>query len=219
MAHPDLPPTRQGPGSTDASLAVDAPRQAIATAIAFIAAQPSGPGRLLAIHAPLPDGTCRGCLTHATRWPCTIAAFARSGTEQDATDASATHEISPAGGQSPWALPHRAGRAQMPVPGDPLTRPDREGPHAVGDAVEARPECLRDHLRRSYRPQQRKLAINTSYTVDRTDPRRTVGQSRLSIDRKLSVRDAIVGSEFGSRAPGRSPSPGSGESTRAGFRS
>jgi hypothetical protein len=34
------------------------------------------------------------------------------------------------------------------------------------------PERLRDHLRRPYRPRQRKLAITASYTVDRTVPRK-----------------------------------------------
>jgi hypothetical protein len=38
------------------------------------------------------------------------------------------------------------------------------------DAVDARAERLRDHLRRPYRSQQRQLAINAGYTVDRTDP-------------------------------------------------
>ncbi|MCE0765942.1 hypothetical protein LWC35_23980, partial [Pseudonocardia kujensis] len=41
----------------------------------------------------------------------------------------------------------------------------------LGDALEAGPERLRDHLRRPYRPQQRKLAITeASYTVPRTVP-------------------------------------------------
>jgi transposase-like protein len=41
----------------------------------------------------------------------------------------------------------------------PAARPNRERPHQVGDAVEAGAERLRDHLRRPYRPQQRKLAL------------------------------------------------------------
>jgi len=48
-------------------------------------------------------------------------------------------------------------RAQVPLPGHPLAGPDREGPHPVGDAVEACAERLRDHLRRPYRSQQHQL--------------------------------------------------------------
>ncbi len=84
MVHPAFLRTRHGPGTGDASPAPYGSRHAIATVIAFIAAQPSGPDRLLTTHAPLPDGVCCGCLTHATRWPCTIAAFARSAIEHNA---------------------------------------------------------------------------------------------------------------------------------------
>ena len=64
------------------------------------------------------------------------------------------------------------------VPGDPLARPNWERPGPVGDAVEARVERLRDHLRRSYRSQQRQLAINASYTIDRTDPETKIAKDR-----------------------------------------
>lgn len=39
------------------------------------------------------------------------------------------------------------------------SRPHRERPGPLGDAVETGAERLRDHLRRPYCPQQRKLAI------------------------------------------------------------
>ena len=54
----------------------------------------------------------------------------------------------PPGGQGQRPLPDRAGRAQVPLPGHPVPGPDRDRPHHVGDAVEARPERLRDNLRR-----------------------------------------------------------------------
>ena len=76
----------------------------------------------------------------------------------------------PARGQGPRALPDRAGRAEVPLPRHPIPRPDREGPGQVGDALEARTQRLRDHLRRTYRPYQRKLAITTGYTAPQTPP-------------------------------------------------
>jgi putative transposase len=36
------------------------------------------------------------------------------------------------------ALSQRAGRAEVPVPCDPQPRPDRDRPHPVDDALEAR---------------------------------------------------------------------------------
>ncbi len=57
----------------------------------------------------------------------------------------------PAGGQGPRALPDRAGRAQVPLPGHPIAGPDRPGPSTMGDALEASLERVRDHLRRAYR--------------------------------------------------------------------
>ena len=54
----------------------------------------------------------------------------------------------PAGGQGPRPLPDRAGRAEVPLPGHPLPRPDRPGQDPMDDAVETRPERFRHHLRR-----------------------------------------------------------------------
>ncbi len=41
---------------------------------------------------------------------------------------------------------------QVPVPGDPIPGPDRQGQGTMGHQVEAGPERLRDHLRRPPRP-------------------------------------------------------------------
>jgi putative transposase len=75
----------------------------------------------------------------------------------------------PAGRERPRPLPHRAGRPQMPLPGDHEPRPDREGPPAVDQPVEGPLERLRHHLRR---PPQRRQEVTTkiSYTVKLTDP-------------------------------------------------
>ena len=45
-------------------------------AIHFMAQQPGGAERVLAIHRQLADGRCRGCLTTVTTWPCPVARFA-----------------------------------------------------------------------------------------------------------------------------------------------
>ena len=53
----------------------------------------------------------------------------------------------PAGSPSPRALPHRTGRAEVPLPGHPVAGPDRQRQGTMGNEVEARPERLRHHLR------------------------------------------------------------------------
>jgi len=45
----------------------------------------------------------------------------------------------------------------MPVPGHQIAGPDRPWKGPLGHALETRPERLRDHLRRPYRPQQHQL--------------------------------------------------------------
>ena len=53
------------------------------------------------------------------------------------------------GGRLTWLqIPHndRAGRAEVPVPGDQEPGPDRTGPEAVDEPVEGRPERLRHHV-------------------------------------------------------------------------
>src|SRR3954451_8515683 len=53
----------------------------------------------------------------------------------------------PASRPGPRAFPERAGRAEMPVPCDPQPGPDRYRPRPMDDALEARAERLRHHLR------------------------------------------------------------------------
>ncbi|MGI5131538.1 hypothetical protein ACQEVB_32370 [Pseudonocardia sp. CA-107938] len=60
-----------------------------AAAVAFIAAQPGGPQRLLAQHTADATGRCRGCTTpgYGTahgQWPCTPVLLARAAA-QDAS--------------------------------------------------------------------------------------------------------------------------------------
>ncbi len=71
----------------------------------------------------------------------------------------------PAGDPRPRALPDRAGRPQMPLPGDQIARPDRPWKGPLGDPLEARTQRLRDHLRRPYRSLNHQLAPMISYTV------------------------------------------------------
>lgn len=49
---------------------------AIDAAVQFVAAQTGGPARILAVHHRRPDGSCSGCSTSHTRWPCVAAAIA-----------------------------------------------------------------------------------------------------------------------------------------------
>ena len=77
----------------------------------------------------------------------------------------------PAGDQGPRPLPLRAGRAEMPLPGDPIAGPDRGRPGTMDDAVEASAERVRDHLRRPI-PGSRDLLMETAgNTVSEIDPR------------------------------------------------
>ena len=57
----------------------------------------------------------------------------------------------------PRALPDRPGRAEMPLPGDPVTRPDRARPGPLDNALEVSVECLRDHLRGAPHPKHHQL--------------------------------------------------------------
>jgi hypothetical protein len=50
--------------------------ESIDVAVAFVASQPDGAGRLLIIHQRLPSGNCSGCLSFPTPWPCTTAGIA-----------------------------------------------------------------------------------------------------------------------------------------------
>ncbi len=76
----------------------------------------------------------------------------------------------PAGGARPRALPDRTSRAEVPLSGHPIPRPDRPRQGEVGRALEAGSQRLRNHLRRPYRPEHHQLTRQTSYTEDRTVP-------------------------------------------------
>lgn len=56
----------------------------------------------------------------------------------------------PSRGPGPGALPHRTGRAQVPVPGRAVTGPQGHRSDTMGRAVEARPKRVRHHLRRPH---------------------------------------------------------------------
>jgi putative transposase len=56
--------------------------------------------------------------------------------------------------QSPRPLPDRAGRSEMLVPHRPQPRPHRPRPPTLEQPLEARPQRLRRHLRRTNRDQR-----------------------------------------------------------------
>ncbi len=56
----------------------------------------------------------------------------------------------PPGGPGPGPLPDRASRDEDPVPGHPITGPQRHRTVTMGRAVEASPQRLRRHLRRPH---------------------------------------------------------------------
>ena len=60
----------------------------------------------------------------------------------------------PARGAGPRALPDRAGRAEVPLPGHPIPGPHRQGPGTMGHQVEAGPQRVRHHLRRPHHPER-----------------------------------------------------------------
>lgn len=53
-----------------------AAKRTFAAAVAFMAAQPGGPSRTLALHRRRPDGYCTGCVHTLAHWPCTVARIA-----------------------------------------------------------------------------------------------------------------------------------------------
>src|SRR4249920_2357095 len=63
---------------------------------------------------------------------------------------------------APWPLPDRAGRPEVPVPGDHEPGPHRTGTQAVDQPVEGRPERLRHDLRR---PPERGTQVTTETEV------------------------------------------------------
>ena len=65
-------------------------------------------------------------------------------------------------GERPRPLPDRAGRPEVPVPRPDEPGPDGQGPPAVVQPVEGRPERLRHHLRR---PPQRGTQVTKETEV------------------------------------------------------
>ena len=76
----------------------------------------------------------------------------------------------PPGGQGPRTLPHRAGRAEMPLPGDPIPGPHRTGQGTMDHAVEASAQRVRDHLRRPLAGSRDLLMKTAGNTVCETVP-------------------------------------------------
>ena len=93
----------------------------------------------------------------------------RTGDLLDERDRVAERPL-PSGGPSPRALPDRAGRAEVPVPGHPIPRPHRTGPSTMDQALEARSQRLRHHLRRPLPGRREVLTENAGYTEIVTVP-------------------------------------------------
>lgn len=53
-----------------------AAQRSFAAAVAFMATQPGGAERTLAVHRRRPDGYCTGCVHTLAHWPCTVARIA-----------------------------------------------------------------------------------------------------------------------------------------------
>jgi hypothetical protein len=77
----------------------------------------------------------------------------------------------PAGGEGPRALAQRAGRPEVPLPGDPIPGPHRGGAGTMDHAVEASAQRVRDHLRRPIPGRRDLLITNARNTVGETVPR------------------------------------------------
>ena len=76
----------------------------------------------------------------------------------------------PAGDQGPRSLPVRAGRAEVPLPRDPIPGPHRARPGTMDDALEASPQRVLDHLRRPLPGRRDLLTNNAGNTVSETVP-------------------------------------------------
>ena len=77
----------------------------------------------------------------------------------------------PASGQGPRALPDRAGRAEVPLPGHPIPGPHRARQARWAHALEAGAQRVRDHLRRPLPGRRDLLTKNAGNTVSETVPR------------------------------------------------
>ena len=99
----------------------------------------------------------------------------------------------PPRGQGPGPLPDRAGRAEVPVPGHQIPRPHRTRQGTMDDAVEARAQRVRDHLRRPLAGSRDLLMKTAGNTVSEIVPQsRTLwhGQRRLRHQRDKWSRRA-----------------------------
>jgi putative transposase len=76
----------------------------------------------------------------------------------------------PAGGASPRTLPDRPGRPEVPLPRDPIPRPDRPWTGTMGHSLEGCAQRVRHHLRRAHQPVGQLGRQMSTYTVHRTLP-------------------------------------------------
>jgi predicted nucleic acid-binding Zn ribbon protein len=73
----------------------------ITVAVAFVAGQIDGPGKILQLHARCSDGYCSTCRVRPVRWPCPAAAIALLALEMTKADRdSNTQADSPRGHRS-----------------------------------------------------------------------------------------------------------------------
>ncbi len=72
-------------------------------------------------------------------------------------------------------FPTEQAAMKTPLPGHPVTGPQRHRADTMGRAVEASPERVRHHLRRPHAGRGEPLNETATYTVRRTDPRATAG--------------------------------------------
>jgi len=77
------------------------------------------------------------------------------------------------------ALPDRAGRTQVPVPGDPSPGPDRQGPGTMGHEMERSTKRILDHIRRTNHTQHQLTSARAESTVNQILPTPDVGFGRM----------------------------------------
>ena len=80
----------------------------------------------------------------------------------------------------PGGLPQRPGGVEVPVPGDPLTRPHRHRSGTMGHPMEGSAQRLRHHLRGTHQPLGQLGMPVASYTGNLTVPGRPDSRVRQS---------------------------------------
>jgi hypothetical protein len=65
-------------------VSVSQAQNCITEAAKLVSSDPGAAERLLAAHAPGPDGRCKGCGRSMNRWPCVIVMVARAAQEPHA---------------------------------------------------------------------------------------------------------------------------------------